>query len=107
MSITLERPESAVEPARTQPKTERFNLRATADEAAIIRQAAAARRQSVTEFLIESALTAANHALSEDRRQVLANAVFDRIAEELAEEPKTIEALAALLKRPRKVQLPE
>jgi uncharacterized protein (DUF1778 family) len=45
----------------------RLNLRASARQDALIRQAASASDKSVTEFILESATTAAEHVLA-DRR---------------------------------------
>jgi uncharacterized protein (DUF1778 family) len=88
-------------------RSERLDLRVTPSEAAFIRQAAASRRQSVTEFLTEAAVAAAARAVQEDRRVVLMNEVFDRLVAELDEPAKVVPALAALLKRPRQVELPD
>ena len=88
-------------------RTERFDLRVTPSEAAFIRQAAASRRQSVTEFLTNGAVQAAAQAVEEDRRIVLMNEVFDRLAEEMEGSDEVVPALANLVRRPRRFKLPE
>ena len=88
-------------------RTERFDLRVTPSEAAFIRQAAASRRQSVTEFLTNGAVQAATQAVEEDRRIVLMNEVFDRLAEEMEGSDEVVPALANLVRRPRRFKLPE
>src|SRR5512144_1295219 len=98
---------SDVGPGAGEQRTERFNLRVTPTEAAKIRQAAEARRQSVTEFLVEAATAHAERAMTEDRRLVLMNEVFDRLVEEMDGPDHPVDALVELIKRPRRVQLPE
>jgi uncharacterized protein (DUF1778 family) len=88
-------------------RSRRLDLRVTPTEEALIRQAATGRRQSVTEFLVEAALTAADRAIQDDRRIVLMNEVFDRLVDELDEPEQVIPALAQLIKRPRRLQLPD
>jgi uncharacterized protein (DUF1778 family) len=61
----------------------------------------------MTEFLVEAALTAADHAIQDDRRIVLMNEVFDRLVEEFDEPEQAIPALAQLIKRPRRLKLPD
>jgi len=90
-----------------EPRSQRFNLRATPSQDAIIRQAAAARRMSVTDFMLEASLAEAQRALHEDRRLVLMNEVFDRLAEELDESDEPVQALVELIKRPRTLRMPE
>lgn len=106
MSLTVENV-ARTKPTPAQRRSERLNLRLTSEEAAIVRQAAAERKQSVTAFVVEAALAARDRALSEDRRLVLANAVFDCLVAEMSEDDEPIEALVQLLKRPRKLELPE
>jgi uncharacterized protein (DUF1778 family) len=88
-------------------RSRRLDLRVTPTEEALIRQAAAGRRQTVTEFLVEAALTAADRAIQDDRRIVLMNEVFDRLVDELDEPEQAIPALAQLINRPRRLKLPD
>ena len=88
-------------------RSERFDLRVTPSEAAFIRQAAASRRQSVTEFLTGATVQAATQAVDEDRRVVLMNEVFDRLVDELGSPEQVVPALANLVKRPRRLKLPD
>lgn len=50
------------------PREARLNLRASAQQGALIRQAAVASDKSVTEFILESATSAAEHVLADRRR---------------------------------------
>ena len=59
------RSSDAIEPRA--PREARLNLRASAQQGALIRQAALASDKSVTEFILESATNAAEHVLA-DRR---------------------------------------
>ena len=95
------------EPAPGEQRSKRFDLRVTPSEAAFIRQAAASRRQSVTEFLTTAAIEAATRAIDEDRRIVLINEVIDRLAQEMEREDELVPALANLIKRPRRFKLPD
>lgn len=78
-------------------RTERLGLRLTPDELAQIRQGAEARRMSVTAFIIEAALNSVERAITEDRRTVVANAIFDRLVNEMEEPAQVIDSLAKLL----------
>lgn len=88
-------------------RSERIDLRVTPTEAALIRQAAASRRQSVTEFLTSAAVQAASGAAEEDRRVVLMNEVFDRLVDQLDEPAQLVPALAELIRRPRRLRMPK
>jgi uncharacterized protein (DUF1778 family) len=56
--------------AKTKPKEERIDLRVSATAKALLQRAAAARQKSVSEFVLDSAQTAAAEALA-DRREFL------------------------------------
>ncbi|HUK71360.1 MAG TPA: DUF1778 domain-containing protein [Streptosporangiaceae bacterium] len=89
-------------------RTERFGLRLTPDELARIRQGAEARRMTVSAFMVDAALNSVDQTIAEDRRIVVANAVFDRIVDEMYEPAKVIDSLAELLKNRRsRVRLPK
>ena len=63
---------------------------------------------SVSAFMIDAALSSVDQAIAEDRRIVVANAVFDRIVDEMAEPEDFIDSLADLLKNRRgRVRLPK
>jgi uncharacterized protein (DUF1778 family) len=49
----------------------------------------------------------AERTIEDERRIVLMNEVFDRLVEEMEEPEQAIPALAQLIKRPRRVKLPE
>lgn len=56
--------------AKSKPKAERIDLRVSSTAKALLQRAAAARHKSVTEFVLDSAQTAAVEALA-DRREFL------------------------------------
>jgi uncharacterized protein (DUF1778 family) len=56
----------AIEPRA--PREARLNLRASTQQGALIRQAALASDKSVTEFILESATSAAERVLADRRR---------------------------------------
>ena len=56
--------------AKTKPKEERIDLRVSATAKALMQRAAAARQKSVSEFVLDSAQTAAAEALA-DRHEFL------------------------------------
>jgi|SRR5208337_523024 len=109
MSITTSNAEQdTAAPAPTTQRTERLGLRLTPDELARIRLGAEARRMSVSAFMIDAALNTVDQAIAEDRRIVVANAVFDRIVDEMAEPDEIIDSLAELLKNRRgRIRLPK
>lgn len=61
----------------------------------------------MTEFLVAAAAAAADRAIQDKRRIVLMNEVFDRLVGEFDEPEQVIPALAQLMKRPRRLTLPE
>jgi uncharacterized protein (DUF1778 family) len=56
--------------AKTKPKEQRIDLRVSATAKALLQRAAAALQKSVSEFVLDSAQTAAVEALA-DRREFL------------------------------------
>lgn len=102
--------DTATEPVATagdERRSRRLDVRVTPTEEALIRQAAARRRQSVTEFLVDAALNTAERTIDDERRTVLMNEVFDRLVDEMEEPGQAIPALAQLINRPRRLKLPE
>lgn len=106
MTDTARHPEADQPHSHLERRTDRLNLRVTPTEGALIRQASE-RYGSITKFLVESARKEADQGLYEDRRTILSNEVFDRLAERLADDEDTVEALVELIRRPRRVQMPE
>ena len=89
-----------------EKSTERFDLRATPSEAALVRQAAYARHQSVTEFMLSASVEAARKVLAEHHTITVPGEVYQRLQEELASPGAPIDALVNLLNQPRRLQLP-
>jgi uncharacterized protein (DUF1778 family) len=56
--------------AKAKPKAERIDLRVSSTAKALLQRAAAARHKSVTEFVLDSAQTAAVETLA-DRREFM------------------------------------
>jgi uncharacterized protein (DUF1778 family) len=92
------RPTDAVE--SRAPRETRLNLRASTHQGALIRQAASASDKSVTEFILESATTAAEHVLADRRRFELDDADW-RAFQTALERPAVLKTrLRALLAEP-------
>jgi len=67
--LHMARPERRpIEAESRAPREARLNLRASTKQGVLIRQAALASDKSVTEFILESATTAAEHVLADRRR---------------------------------------
>ena len=75
-----------------------LNLRPSATDAALVRQAAEARRMSVSQFVLEAAVAEAQRAMSHDRSAAVINEVFDRLEAALAEAEDSVDALGDLIK---------
>ncbi|WP_305787613.1 DUF1778 domain-containing protein [Symbioplanes lichenis] len=103
---------SATDPASQQSavsppsRTERINLRATAGDAALIRQAASAKRMTVTEFMLGASIEEARRVLNEDHRLEVLGEVYDRLAAEIKEPAEVVDAMVEMIKRPRRLQQP-
>lgn len=68
---------------RTEQRSERINLRVSPDVDRLLREAAAARHQSLTSFLLDAACAKAHEALDEARRLRLSADTFNRVLDEL------------------------
>ncbi|MGH9644133.1 MAG: DUF1778 domain-containing protein [Terriglobales bacterium] len=77
-------------------KSQRINFRASAEEERLIRLGAEKRGEKVTRFVVESACTAAELALANEKRFELPPAQFARFAEALDRPAKVISALQKL-----------
>ncbi len=74
--------------AKTKPKEERIDLRVTAAAKALLQRAAAARQKSVSEFVLDSAQTAAIEALADRREFLLDKKQWAAFLEALDAKPK-------------------
>ena len=82
-------------------KTERFELRATADEMARIRAAVElGSERSITEFLLDAALVAAEMRLMNRTQFVLDSEKYDKFLEELDRPVQEKPRLRRLLNEP-------
>jgi len=81
---------------RSRARSQRINFRASADEERLIRLAAEKRGEKVTRFIVQSACTAAEMALAEQKHFELPPAQFARFAEALDRPAKVIPALQKL-----------
>jgi uncharacterized protein (DUF1778 family) len=97
-------PHGAEQPDRR--KVARLNLRASARQDALIRQAAAVAGKNVTEFVLESACSNAEHVLADRRRFVLDDAAWARFMQALDRPVTAKPRLKALFDRPSVLERP-
>ena len=81
---------------RATARSQRINFRASADEERLIRLGAEKRGEKVTRFIVQSACTAAEVALADQKHFELAPAQFARFADALDRPAKVIPALKKL-----------
>lgn len=77
-------------------KSQRINFRASAEEERLIRLGAEMRGEKVTRFIVQSACTAAETAIADQKHFELAPAEFARFAEALERPAKVIPSLQKL-----------
>ena len=81
---------------RSTAKSQRINFRASAAEARLIRLGAEKRGEKVTRFIVQSACTAAEVALADQKHFEMAPAQFARFAKALDRPAKVIPSLRKL-----------
>jgi uncharacterized protein (DUF1778 family) len=81
-------------------RTEKIDLRISPDAKQKLRAAADVREKSVSEFVLDSALTAADEALLDRRRIVLGPDEWERFLRALDEPPKPNDRLKRLFGKP-------
>lgn len=81
---------------RSRMKSQRINFRASAEEERLIRLGAEKRGEKVTRFIVQSACSAAEMALADQKTFELPPAQFARFAEALDRPAKVIPALQKL-----------
>ena len=86
--------------AKTKPKEQRIDSRVSANAKALLQHAAAARQKSVSEFVLDSAQTAAAEALADRREFLLDKKQWSAFLEALDAPPKKKPRLEKLLKSP-------
>ncbi len=82
--------------SRSTRRSQRINFRASADEERLIRLAAEKRGEKVTRFIVQSACSAAEITLADQKHFELASAEFARFAEALDRPGKVIPGLQKL-----------
>ncbi|HEX5277915.1 MAG TPA: DUF1778 domain-containing protein [Fluviicoccus sp.] len=70
------------------PRSSRLGVRATPDQEAILRRAAAIRHQSLTDFVLDSACQAAEQTLIDQRLFLVSGEQYDSLLE-LLDQPAT------------------
>lgn len=89
-------------PATRSPRTERLDVRVTAEHAELIKAAALARSETVSHFVLDVVVPEAEKTLAEQRSHlVLPNEVFDDFIKALDEPAEIIPELTKLFSRPR------
>ena len=86
--------------AKPNPKAERIDLRVSAAAKALLQRAAAARQKSVSEFVLDSAQTAAYEALADRREFLLDKKQWAAFLEALDAPPRKKPRLEKLFKAP-------
>jgi uncharacterized protein (DUF1778 family) len=77
----------------TRPRTERIELRASAEEKALLARAAEAERTDVTSFVLGAALPAARRTVTRSQRLALSARDTDRLLNLLDDPPPLAAAL--------------
>ena len=83
-----------------QQKTERIDIRTSATAKAVLQQAAASVNKTVSEFLLDTGLSAASEALADRRLFVLNDEQWEQFQHALDSDPKDKPALKHLLTTP-------
>lgn len=85
-------------------KDKRREFRVTADEDALLHQAAEAAHTTVSGFVLQSALERAYALLSAQRNMVLTPEGYDRFLEELDRPSEHVPELDKLFSKPRRIR---
>ncbi len=80
-------------------KTERLNVRLTAEALETVREAAAVQQQDVTSFVLGAALERARAVLAEDRLLRLTPHEVNQLEQALDRDPAVVPQLAQLFRR--------
>jgi uncharacterized protein (DUF1778 family) len=81
-------------------KTERLNLRLTPAQDEVLRRAADARGEAVSDYVLRHAVEAAEMDLADRRVFVLDDAAWERLQEALTRPPRPASRLRQLLSQP-------
>ena len=83
-----------------ESRSERIDIRTTPSAKQLLQQAARAANKTVSEFLLDSALSAASETLADQRLFILDDEQWDKFVAELDREPVSKPRLEKLLKEP-------
>src|ERR1700724_543001 len=85
--------------ARTEARRHRLEVRVTAEQDALIRQAADLEDTTVTAFVLDTVTTRARQVLKKNQDLILSNAAFDLFIAELDKPAKPVPELVELFRR--------
>ncbi len=91
-------PEETTE--RRATRRSRINLRASARQEQLLKQAAAATDRTMTDFVLESAVVEAERVLADRRWFLISDQQWDEFQHLLEQPPRDLPRLRALLARP-------
>ena len=89
---------------RTATRSEKLDLRLTAEAKRTLAAAAAAQNRSVSEFVLESALAKAAETLPDTQRFALDEEHWKRFQAALDAPPRSLPRLRALLRKPSAIE---
>ena len=85
--------------ARTELRRHRLEVRVTAEQDALIRQAAELEDTTVTAFVLDTVTSRAKRVVKQHQDLVLSNDAFDRFIAELDKPAESVPELVALFKK--------
>jgi uncharacterized protein (DUF1778 family) len=92
------------DPATAPSRRHRLEVRVTAEQDALIRQAADLEEMTVTAFVLDTVTTRAKRVVRQHQDLVLSNEAFDRFIAELDKPAKPVPELVKLFKRHPKIR---
>lgn len=87
--------------ATANPRSRRIDVRVTAEQDTLIRQAAALKGQTVTGFLLDAAQERARELMAESRHLTMSERAFERFASALDGSGEVVPELRDLFELPR------
>ena len=91
------------EAARTKPRRHRLEVRVTAEQDALIRQAADLEDTTITAFVLDTVTNRARKVIKSSQDLVLSNEAFDRFLAELDKPAEVVPELVELFRRNPKI----
>ena len=89
--------------SRTARRSDRLGLRASAEQADLIREAAALEGKTVSAFMMDTVTSRAREVISDHRDLMLSAQAFQRFYAELDKPAEAVPELAELFRRPRRI----